>query len=1093
MKRLLWSGLLLASVAVVYAKPRPIENIYSPQELKPSASPGFSSLKNDTIYFGGTRWAADSMRWEAIKDSVWTFDTGVGSFIKGPGQTYPNVDPYKPDGFHGGMEGWTGWDLTASPVTFFRRLSSDDPRWQGSACVGAAAGFGGTYSYWVGVFPAESDSLCFATGKGYGNAWHVCLEHSFDYSGGPANLSFAYRNDTESGFDYTHVYCDTAGSSSVEITSFTGAVSGTASLPLTQGIELPRVPKPIKIKFCFDSDGAWSDQDGLNPTDCGAFALDDVSIQGAITHSTDFESSNDGWVLSPYPAGLGKELSNLVAQQDLPALSNPLPGQCTLRDSVLVFYDPGTLQHPTFQNNVAISPWIDLGRAGITGRRGRTVILDGYFDLPLRNYLFVKVLAQWYPDTCRATGKIRLSDWSSNGFVYYFGNSPVCGETKNSKIDFSEIVPPNVQNIRIAVGVENYCPIVMCEGGSNNSTPWFDNLRFATYSFTTIQAAIDQASPGDTVWVPPGAYDQPGNVNLTFRGKNIVLKSAAGAEHTIIDGSARYRGLRCEDGEDSTAAVIGFTFQNCAAPYDSGGAVYIGSGVSARFEDCTFATSTARYGAGISARTDAHPSFSRCLFKDNAANSAGGGAFFGGGRFVDCTFEGNTSSFSGGGISMPQFSGSSEFIRVTIRDTKEGGGAVLEGDAHVENCVFENNQGGGLKFRGRGLIHDSSFIGNQGRGLTFNVFEGYGVPPNCVSLTHVSNCRVIGNSEGGIFGCGGNVDSTLVQGNKNHGGISTEETHISHCTIIDNVADYGGGVRLESGVIEDCVISGNTAQYGGGISGYVKKDYRRQTFRVQNCLISGNVAERGGGLWIHTFDNYYQQQPYISGSSIVSNRATLGGGIFQTAETPVRLERCILWGNEAVSGAEVLSADTFDHLQIICCDVDSTGIRGHGSVTYEGPQVFSNPFFCKPALASNTPTSEGDYTLAFDSPCLPVRSPCDSLIGALSEGCDVVSVLPPSDPQEPPFLKTPGIHAGPNPFTQALTIHYLSPNGTDPRLEIYSVDGRLIGKWALRPGSGVVNWDGRDPIGKPVASGIYLVRYIAGDLHVVQRVVRITW
>jgi len=80
----------------------------------------------------------------------------------------------------------------------------------------------------------------------------------------------------------------------VEITSFTGAVSGTASLPLTQGIELPRVPKPIKIKFCFDSDGAWSDQDGLNPTDCGAFALDDVSIQGAITHSTDFESSNDG-------------------------------------------------------------------------------------------------------------------------------------------------------------------------------------------------------------------------------------------------------------------------------------------------------------------------------------------------------------------------------------------------------------------------------------------------------------------------------------------------------------------------------------------------------------------------------------------------------------------------------------------------------------------------------------------------------------------------------------------------------------------------------------------------------------------------------
>jgi hypothetical protein len=123
---------------------------------------------------------------------------------------------------------------------------------------------------------------------------------------------------------------------------------------------------------------------------------------------------------------------------------------------------------------------------------------------------------------------------------------------------------------------------------------------------------------------------------------------------------------------------------------------------------------------------------------------------------------------------------------------------------------------------------------------------------------------------------------------------------------------------------------------------------------------------------------------------------------------------------------------------------------------------------------------------------LPQNNPTCGLVGALGQGCDLVPVLPPPDPEEPPLLASPGILAGPNPFTQTLTISYLSPIGTDPKLEIYSVDGRLIGKWGLRPGSGTVNWDGKDPIGIPVASGIYLLRYTAGDLRVVRRVVRIT-
>ena len=51
----------------------------SPRE--PSNSGVFSTANSGTTFFGGTYWAADSMRWEALPDSVWTFDTGVGSAI----------------------------------------------------------------------------------------------------------------------------------------------------------------------------------------------------------------------------------------------------------------------------------------------------------------------------------------------------------------------------------------------------------------------------------------------------------------------------------------------------------------------------------------------------------------------------------------------------------------------------------------------------------------------------------------------------------------------------------------------------------------------------------------------------------------------------------------------------------------------------------------------------------------------------------------------------------------------------------------------------------------------------------------------------
>jgi len=448
-----------------------------------SSNPGvFGAAVVGTVFYGGTVWAADSARWEALSGTTWTFNTGVGSSMVGHGPSY--VNPFKAAGFHSQMNGWVGFDNTFSLIPYFRRIASTDVRYGATKCTGSAGGLGGTFSYWAGVFPAEAAALCYAGGQGYGNAWNVCIQKGFAYPGGAVTLGFLYKNDTENGFDYTHVYVDTSSAGdNVEVISYTGVANGTASLPLTQGVELPSVPKPIIVRFCVASDGAWSDQDGLNPTACGAFAIDNIVLSGAISQPTvDFEASDGGWTLAPPAIGQGGEWSNLYALTSLPA---PLtPCACALADTVLAFPDNNN-GHNNFQDNLAASPWIDLKAAGTVGAPGKIIKTNIYAELPLRNYIFVQFNAQWYPEKCLQTGKLITSPWTSNGFIYYFGGVPQCTSTApgtlGTQIDFSGFIPSGAEQVRIALGCLSYCRFFANCTQASNTTPWFDFSALGVY------------------------------------------------------------------------------------------------------------------------------------------------------------------------------------------------------------------------------------------------------------------------------------------------------------------------------------------------------------------------------------------------------------------------------------------------------------------------------------------------------------------------------------------------------------------------------------------------------------------------------------
>ncbi len=72
----------------------------------------------------------------------------------------------------------------------------------------------------------------------------------------------------------------------------------------------------------------------------------------------------------------------------------------------------------------------------------------------------------------------------------------------------------------------------------------------------------------------------------------------------------------------------------------------------------------------------------------------------------------------------------------------------------------------------------------------------------------------------------------------------------------------------------------------------------------------------------------------------------------------------------------------------------------------------------------------------------------------------------------------------PNPFNPSTALAYALPRPASVRLTVYDALGRHVRTLveSEQPaGSYTVRWDGHDDAGRPVPSGVYLYRIIAGD------------
>jgi M6 family metalloprotease-like protein len=236
--------------------------------------------------------------------------SGIGHWgIMGSGNWNTPEKPAHMDAWCKQELGWTnpaeiGWQSTpvsikdAEEYPDVYKLPFEDERFRRSTTCAIA----GSYSLYCGLTAAEAAQRGFADpGPGYGSNWYQTIEHTFHYSGsGSVNLQYAYAADTELNYDFARTILNVNGVETV-LKSYTGATSGTESIALSGYLgALAGTGGDYTIKFRFVSDVSFDDSDGQDPSTCGAFAVDNVSVNGGgVTYTTGFETSSDGWHINP--------------------------------------------------------------------------------------------------------------------------------------------------------------------------------------------------------------------------------------------------------------------------------------------------------------------------------------------------------------------------------------------------------------------------------------------------------------------------------------------------------------------------------------------------------------------------------------------------------------------------------------------------------------------------------------------------------------------------------------------------------------------------------------------------------------------------
>jgi len=279
------------------------------------------------------------------------------------------------------------------------------------------------------------------------------------------------------------------------------------------------------------------------------------------------------------------------------------------------------------------------------------------------------------------------------------------------------------------------------------------------HPFDAIQEAIDAASEGDEIILADGRYSGVGNLDISFLGKAITVRSANGPESCVVDCAEAGRGFSFHALETRDSVLEGVTLRRCAATADDaqgGGIRCINSSPTIR--NCVVTESFAQgffsAGGGVYCLS-ADPAFLGCRIQGNRSSGlfSNGGAIyldFSDAVLADCVISDNRAGFAGGGVVCERNSRPT-FLRTTISDNMAqfGGGMIIQSASQplLHACVIRGNMAdstAGIQVDSSDpVIRDSLIVGN----VSFKATRG-GLDTGSNSNTIVTNCTIAGNSTG---------------------------------------------------------------------------------------------------------------------------------------------------------------------------------------------------------------------------------------------------------------------------------------------------------------------------------------------------------
>ena len=327
-----------------------------------------------------------------------------------------------------------------------------------------------------------------------------------------------------------------------------------------------------------------------------------------------------------------------------------------------------------------------------------------------------------------------------------------------------------------------------------------------------IVSGVAAAADGDTVLVAPGTYSGNGNTFIST-GKNITIKSSAGAASTIIDLGPNTGYFA--DIFGATTAIQGFTIENGLffSPIST-------DGTNNSISDCVFLNNDNEdFDASAINANQGYTTITNCSF----INGAGGEAieFSGSSGLIDhCTFTGNDSLFGGGAIYMNTSTNFGVFAPLTINDctfdsntsNNSYGGAIywLNGALTLNRCTFTNNSsangGGAILMAAEGIntsitANQCFFVGNHAP--AGGVF--YSASSSGINTLLTANCVFLNNfadNEGGV----------LVQLNPL---AVTGDYHFTNCSFYGNSVSSGDpNTGILAGGAASALELRNTVMYG---------------------------------------------------------------------------------------------------------------------------------------------------------------------------------------------------------------------------------------------------------------------------------------